>query len=1366
MGIIVVDDGNQITVTSEEIQAIVEGLEHTVSTTETTQAIPNNSVEQVVVTDSPEQMFIDESGFEIVVQTVSDTIVKDLYLVNHSSTYGLANDDHPQYHNDARGDLRYTPISHIVDGNPHNTQANEIPGISNWGLRVTAADQAFIEANMGPDAIPSTRIASLVAGKIAAGIMAAKVSLADIFTASANGSTLNDDESGLALGSSRIQMGFIDDALGTYMLRHSNGYADNHPSYVSNFSVDDNGNVSIAGDLKILAGSGIANLTDAGALATRDITVFYQATAPLNPITGDLWYDTDNGNEAARYNGVTWDSVKDSDVLIAQSTADGKINTYFQSTAPTGLTSADNGDLWFDDNMHARYWDDPVWVDAQDSQIAQAIAEVATAQATADGKITTYTGTAYPTTVEGIGDLFYNTSTKVQYRALVAPSPTSGDWEVVGNGFDETGLLTDTANLGGTAAWDGVSGTGKPEDNADVTDVGGANYVIRGLTSPNSNSGSLTVVNEGLANWGFTMPSSAASTQLMNFDLPPLQINTNYVCSFWARSTIADADFRLDLYPDTLPEFLVTVPTTDTKFEFVFNSANANMATAALRFFKLTSSTNPTAAVTVYDVKFEKGKQATDWTPYNPIVDGADDTKKTMDATVIVDSGGIVLNGTAAIHTYLKDAYGDVTGGVYLGWDVTEAAYVLDVGDASNYVRWDGVSLDIAGTVNIGAGSTGYANITGIPTSLSDVNAAEGTKLTGIADNADVTDYTDYRVSNGITDNNVLTIARPVGASLSINANNQDGAIKITLPQSWTSTMMKMVVDVFQYAAGASFSIALGGYNYSTSTNWNQEFAQIFGNLTANNTVRFGHDGTKCCIVIGDETDIGIWDYPKISVRDFQAGYSNFALSQWDDGWNVSLITSTAGITFTGTISDALLDAAAILGQGALATQDSLAYSALTGTKPPSNADVTSDEIEATVSITSGGVVFGDGITDGGGIRSYYKSSFADTDAGFFLGWDTVGGSAYKFNIGDVNNSLQWDGTALTVTGNITGSAITGTTMEASSIKGSTVYGNGTLTTSVTAAGATTIDVGDTTDFTASGKAVIVPGDGVSRDEFNYTGKTATTLTGITNRSFTSLPSGTYIAQGEGIALLQDRNELVVTRLNGSYNDIIASIGLSNHDGDEVIAQFGGTFGNLLTGIIPLKVLGNEIEAAWLQGNPGTGKSVVTIKNDQTTSQGCALQLWPTAYTPKPTHTGIAGGFWVSNSGTLYYSQGNEIAPKPEWRAVAMEATQLAPHAWLEFSMVGTAAMHASYGISAFLDSGTGKPTITFSANFIDINYVFIGQTTSNSTGTGSTHVMEMDNDSLLKTVSQIRLETNWTSAGTSRAAVDNVHNSAVFFGV
>lgn len=75
----------------------------------------------------------------------------------------------------------------------------------------------------------------------------------------------------------------------------------------------------------------------------------------------------------------------------AQETADGKITSFYQSSPPSGDGELE-GDLWFDtdDGNKVYRYNGSSWVVSQDQGIAQAISDAATAQSTADGKIITF----------------------------------------------------------------------------------------------------------------------------------------------------------------------------------------------------------------------------------------------------------------------------------------------------------------------------------------------------------------------------------------------------------------------------------------------------------------------------------------------------------------------------------------------------------------------------------------------------------------------------------------------------------------------------------------------------------------------------------------------------------------------------------------------------------------------------------------------------------------------------------------------------------------------------------------------------------------------------------------------------------------
>lgn len=82
------------------------------------------------------------------------------------------------------------------------------------------------------------------------------------------------------------------------------------------------------------------------------------------------------------------------------------------------------------------------------------------------------------------------------------------------------------------------------------------------------------------------------------------------------------------------------------------------------------------------------------------------------------------------------------------------------------------------------------------------------------------------------------------------------------------------------------------------------------------------------------------------------------------------------------------------------------------------NLTCTSATISGAITATSGSITgsFTIGsslvINSSGAIYSTGKTSYADTDAGFFLGYDT---DAYKLNIGDASSYIKWSGSAFSV---------------------------------------------------------------------------------------------------------------------------------------------------------------------------------------------------------------------------------------------------------------------------------------------------------------------------------------------------------------
>ena len=232
----------------------------------------------------------------------------------------------------------------------------------------------------------------------------------------------------------------------------------------------------------------------------------------------------------------------------------------------------------------------------------------------------------------------------------------------------------------------------------------------------------------------------------------------------------------------------------------------------------------------------------------------------------------------------------------------------------------------------------------------------------------------------------LLRITHPDAAENYQRTSSKTGAIKITLPVSWTSTMMRMTIQVYEYSQDESFTVYCGGYNYGSSSVWINTFAQIIssGNKNRDFTVRFAHDGTKCCIFIGELNST--WSYPQVAVTDFQAGFNAATTANWGSGWDVGYETSSFG-TVSSTESN---------------TDIGVHHSSISvgGSEVITTArNLTNIGTISSGSITSSGNVVSTGTHNGSQFRASLGTQSApaytfktDDDTGFYGGGNTVYG--------------------------------------------------------------------------------------------------------------------------------------------------------------------------------------------------------------------------------------------------------------------------------------------------------------------------------------------------------------------------------------
>ncbi|MEK3749413.1 phage tail protein [Paenibacillus sp. FSL E2-8871] len=119
------------------------------------------------------------------------------------------------------------------------------------------------------------------------------------------------------------------------------------------------------------------------------------------------------------------------------------------------------------------------------------------------------------------------------------------------------------------------------------------------------------------------------------------------------------------------------------------------------------------------------------------------------------------------------------------------------------------------------------------------------------------------------------------------------GTVKITMPKTWSSTMLRIKINGYDYTAGkGAWELTIGAYNYVSTPAWTSANAFAEGNLPFT-SVRLAHDGTNNCILLGGLTTV--WGITSLEVSEVLASFGG--LTGWEKGWQAALITSETGIT-------------------------------------------------------------------------------------------------------------------------------------------------------------------------------------------------------------------------------------------------------------------------------------------------------------------------------------------------------------------------------------------------------------------------------------------------------------------------------------
>ena len=196
------------------------------------------------------------------------------------------------------GDVGATESAEYSVTLPSAISYSEVSGLGNWATRTTAVDLAFIDANVGSEAISSTQIQSVVAGKIAAGTLAARVAVAGVFVATGTSSALN--ETGLTPGDWRLDMGPVNDGGTVYVQRYHNG------SGTKSFWLTDSGSAGFGGALSAATGTfGAVTVASSGSISGGQTAYDSGTGFWLGDVSGTKKFSIGN----ASGNKLTWDGT-------------------------------------------------------------------------------------------------------------------------------------------------------------------------------------------------------------------------------------------------------------------------------------------------------------------------------------------------------------------------------------------------------------------------------------------------------------------------------------------------------------------------------------------------------------------------------------------------------------------------------------------------------------------------------------------------------------------------------------------------------------------------------------------------------------------------------------------------------------------------------------------------------------------------------------------------------------------------------------------------------------------------------------------------------------------------------------------------
>ena len=277
------------------------------------------------------------------------------------------------------------------------------------------------------------------------------------------------------------------------------------------------------------------------------------------------------------------------------------------------------------------------------------------------------------------------------------------------------------------------------------------------------------------------------------------------------------------------------------------------------------------------------------------IVDGTLSADKLLANTTTTNTlnigSDLVVANNGKIHSVNKTGYSDTDAGFFLGWDGSNHA--VNIGNATNFLKWNGTSLEVSGTLNITSSqinsALGYTPIAGSDVNANVTSISGGAITTGTvaANRIDVGSIVIGDLSGSSTFKGALTnVNNPTSALTPIAGSDVNANVtSISGGVITTGTVAAARVDVSGIITAGS--IIVSGDNITSLTNnagFTDDTAADAAQATADSKVAPSEVNGNVTSISGGVISTGVINLGNASgmaIRQGKTGYSSTTNGFW-----------------------------------------------------------------------------------------------------------------------------------------------------------------------------------------------------------------------------------------------------------------------------------------------------------------------------------------------------------------------------------------------------------------------------------------------------------------------------------------------------